>query len=134
MSKKPEETNLSRREFLRIATVSTVALTSGCLHHVNRHPSTTKKRLNIIFLLTDDQRSGTLSTSGHPIIKTPNLDRLASNGVRFTNAFVTDPTCMPSRVTFLTGLYERVHGVGFSSEHVLCSYPRTMVVYLSCFT
>lgn len=109
---------MSRREFLRIATFSTAVLTSGCLQHSNRHPST-KKRLNVIFLLTDDQRARTLSTSGHPVIKTPNLDRLASDGVRFSDAFVTDPTCMPSRVTFLTGLYERLHGVGFSSEHVL---------------
>ena len=109
---------MSRREFLRIATLSTAALTSGCMRQINRY-SSKKKRLNIIFLLTDDQRARTLSVSDHPVIKTPNLDQLASNGVRFSNAFVTDPTCMPSRVTFLTGLYERVHGVGFSSEHVL---------------
>ena len=113
-----KKTNLSRRQFLRIATLGTVAITSGCVQQANRR-SPTKKRLNIIFLLTDDQRARTLSVSGHPIIKTPNLDRLASNGIRFTNAFVTDPTCMPSRVTFLTGLYERVHEVGFSSEHDL---------------
>jgi arylsulfatase A-like enzyme len=113
-----KETNLSRREFLRIAALSTVALSTGCVQQVNRH-SSSKKRLNIIFLLTDDQRARTLSISDHPIINTPSLDRLASNGVRFTNAFVADPTCMPSRVTFLTGLYERVHGVGFSSEHDL---------------
>ena len=118
MSNRPTETSLSRREFLRIATLSTAALTSGCMRQINRY-SSKKKRLNIIFLLTDDQRARTLSVSDHPVIKTPNLDQLASNGVRFSNAFVTDPTCMPSRVTFLTGLYERVHGVGFSSEHVL---------------
>ena len=109
---------MSRREFIRAATLGAVALTSSCLQQAKRL-SSSKKRLNIIFLLTDDQRAKTLSSSDHPIIKTPNLDGLAFNGVRFTNAFVTDPTCMPSRVTFLTGLYERVHGVGFSSEHVL---------------
>lgn len=113
-----KDKSLSRRQFLKIATLSTATLTSSCVEQVNRH-SSTQKRLNIIFLLTDDQRAQTLSVSGHPIINTPNLDQLASSGVRFTDAFVTDPTCMPSRVTFLTGLYERVHGVGFSSEHVL---------------
>lgn len=113
-----KERHFSRREFLWIASLGAVAMKSGCLQQVNRH-FPTKKRLNIIFLLTDDQRARTFSVSDHPVIKTPNLDWLALNGVRFTNAFVTDPTCMPSRVTFLTGLYERVHGVGFSSEHVL---------------
>jgi arylsulfatase A-like enzyme len=76
-------------------------------------------RPNILFLLTDDQRDGTLSIEGHPVIKTPNLDRLATDGVRFSNAYISNPICMPSRVSFLSGVYERVHGVGFSSRHEL---------------
>ncbi len=73
-------------------------------------------RPNILFLLSDDQRAGTLSIDGHPVIKTPNLDQLAEDGMRFTNAFISNPICMPSRVSFLSGLYERVHGVGCSSR------------------
>jgi arylsulfatase A-like enzyme len=86
-------------------------------------------RPNIIFLLTDDQRAGTFSVDGHPIIQTPNIDRLAAGGIRFTNAFVVEPTCMPSRASYFTGMYERVHGIGFTSEHTLSeqqwadSYP-----------
>lgn len=60
-----------------------------------------------------------MSCRNHPVIKTPNLDKLASKGVLFTRAYVTDPTCMPSRVTYLTGQYERVHGIGFSSANQL---------------
>lgn len=75
-----------------------------------------RKPPNILFLLTDDQRADTLSISGHPVVKTPNLDTLAAQGIRFTQAFSCNPICMPSRISFLSGLYERVHGVGFSSE------------------
>ena len=74
---------------------------------------------NILFLLTDDQRADTLGSMGHPIIRTPNLDRLADTGVLFTRAFVTDPTCKPSRAAYFTGQYERVHRVGFSSRHAM---------------
>jgi arylsulfatase A-like enzyme len=73
-------------------------------------------RPNILFLLTDDQRAGTLGVDGHPVIKTPSLDRLAAEGIRFTNAFISNPICMPSRLSFLSGQYERVHGIGFSSR------------------
>lgn len=89
----------------------------------------TDSRPNIIFLLTDDQRAGTFSISGHPIIRTPHIDALVSKGIRFTNAYVVEPTCMPSRASFFTGMYERVHGIGFSSTGTLSeeqwaqSYP-----------
>jgi len=79
-------------------------------------PSRCGTRPNIIFLLTDDQRLGTLSISGHPVIKTPNIDRLASHGVRFTNAFVNNPICLPSRAAYFSSVYERVNGLGFSSR------------------
>lgn len=77
------------------------------------------QRPNIIFLLTDDQRDNTLGIMGHPWVKTPNLDRLVANGVRFTNAYIAEPTCSPSRVAFFTGMHERVNGVGFSSSYKL---------------
>ena len=74
---------------------------------------------NIIFLLTDDQRADALGIAGNPVVTTPNLDRLAMDGVRFTEAHVVAPVCMPSRTSFLNGQYERVHQIGFSSPNVL---------------
>ena len=59
---------------------------------------------NILFFFADDQRNDTLSCAGHPIIETPTIDRLAENGVRFENMFVTRSTCWASRTTILTGL------------------------------
>jgi len=76
-------------------------------------------RPNIIFLLTDDQRDNTLSAMGHPYVKTPNLDALMRDSVRFKNAYIATPVCSPSRVSFFTGMPERVHGVGFSSSYEL---------------
>lgn len=79
----------------------------------------TGKRPNIIFLLTDDQRDNSLGSMGHPFVETPNLDSLMKSSVRFTNTYTATPVCAPSRVSILTGLPERVHGVGFSSSYKL---------------
>ncbi len=55
------------------------------------------RRPNIVFILTDDQRFDAMSCAGHPWLKTPNMDRLAKEGVLFNNAFVTTSLCSPSR-------------------------------------
>jgi N-acetylglucosamine-6-sulfatase len=70
-----------------------------------------KKKPNIIFILTDDQRYDAMSCAGHPWLKTPNMDRLATEGVLFKNAFVTTSLCSPSRGSFLTGCYAHTHEV-----------------------
>ena len=69
------------------------------------------ERPNIIFILTDDQRWDAMGCAGHPWLKTPNMDRLAREGVMFRNAFVTTSLCSPSRASFLTGQYAHSHGV-----------------------
>jgi arylsulfatase A-like enzyme len=70
-----------------------------------------KEKMNVIFIITDAQRADHLGCAGNPILKTPNLDRLASEGVMFTNYYCTNPICMPNRATLLTGQYPNVHGV-----------------------
>lgn len=65
---------------------------------------------NIIFLLTDDQGYGDISAHGNPILKTPNLDRLHDEGVRFTD-FHVSPTCAPTRSALLTGRHEFKNGI-----------------------
>ncbi len=70
-----------------------------------------EKRPNIIFILSDDHRWDAMGNMGHPFIQTPSLDRLAKEGIRFNNAFVTTPLCSPSRASFLTGQYPHRHGV-----------------------
>ncbi len=68
-------------------------------------------RPNIVFIMTDDQRQDALSVYGNRILATPSIDRIATGGVRFTEAFVTNSLCAPSRASFLTGLYSHKHGV-----------------------
>ncbi len=88
-----------------------------------------QQRPNIIFLLTDDQRDNTFGAMGHPFVKTPNVDWLLSQSVRFKNTYVAEPVCSPSRTSIFTGMHERVHGVGFTSSYQLTeeqwsrSYP-----------
>jgi arylsulfatase A-like enzyme len=66
---------------------------------------------NILFILTDDQGYWTLGCGGNPDIKTPNLDRLAAEGMRFDNFFCASPVCSPARATLLTGQIPSKHGV-----------------------
>ena len=66
---------------------------------------------NLVFILTDNQGAWTLGCYGNPDIRTPNIDRLASEGVRFTRALSSNPVCSPTRATFLTGLIPSQHGV-----------------------
>jgi len=68
-------------------------------------------RPSVVFILTDDQRWDTLSCAGHPYLRTPHLDRLAQEGARFANMFVTASLCSPSRASYLSGLYPFAHGV-----------------------
>ncbi len=68
---------------------------------------------NILFILTDNQRSDLLGCAGNPIIRTPNIDSFAKRGVRFSNAFATTPSCAASRASYLTGMYERRHQFTF---------------------
>ncbi len=72
-------------------------------------PASCPARPNILFLFADDQRNHTLGCAGHPVVKTPHIDRLAAQGVRFENAFVTTSTCWASRACLFTGCYERRH-------------------------
>ncbi|MDA1066254.1 MAG: sulfatase [Verrucomicrobia bacterium] len=65
---------------------------------------------NILFFFADDQRHDTLGIAGHPIVKTPTIDRLANQGVRFTNMYVSHSICWVSRTSILCGLTARSFG------------------------
>ena len=66
---------------------------------------------NILFLMADQMRADLLGCAGNKVAKTPNLDKLASQGVRYKNAFSSTPTCTPARAAILTGLSPWYHGM-----------------------
>ena len=70
-----------------------------------------RKRPNIIFIMSDDHASHAISCYGSKINKTPNFDRIAKEGMRFTNSFCTNSICAPCRAVILTGKYSHINGV-----------------------
>jgi arylsulfatase A-like enzyme/dienelactone hydrolase len=88
------------------------------------------KKLNIIFILADDLGYGDLGCHGHPHIKTPNIDKLAQQGMRFTQFYTTSPVCTPSRVSFMTGKHPQrfnVHHADLPETHPRYPLPSTAV-------
>ncbi len=93
----------------------------------------TPTKPNFVFIIADDLRADALGCTGHPSMKTPHIDRLAREGARFTNFFVTSPLCSPSRASFLTGLYPHSHRVINNDKqgldvlsHRLMTFPRIL--------
>lgn len=71
----------------------------------------TQKQPNVLCFIADQHRHDHLGCAGNPVIQTPNLDRLARSGVRFSRCYVNDPICMASRATMWTGQTAHAHGV-----------------------
>ncbi|MGD9563298.1 MAG: sulfatase [Pyrinomonadaceae bacterium] len=69
------------------------------------------RRPNIVFIMSDDHAAQAISAYGRSLIRTPNIDRLAQEGIKFDNAFVTNSICTPSRAAMLTGKYAHINGV-----------------------
>ena len=99
----------------RVVCLAVVGLTSfvdGLLAANAQSPDlATATRPNIVVVLTDDQRFDANGYSGHPVVETPALDRLAAESTRFDNAFVTTAICTASRASILTGAWESIHKI-----------------------
>lgn len=112
--------SLNRRQFL--ATCGTAAALSAL-------PATAQERpMNFVVIVGDDHRADALGCAGHPFLQTPNLDRLAAEGVRFTQACVTTAICCTSRASIFTGMHPARHRVidfstPFRPEHLAATYP-----------
>src|SRR6187551_3337952 len=76
-----------------------------------RHPAADGKRPNILWITAEGVPLSVLSCYGSHLMKTPNIDRLANEGMRFTNSFCTNALCAPSRATLLTGKYSHMNGM-----------------------
>ncbi len=96
---------LDRRSFLKTAAASAVLpLLGSCAN-------TSRPFKNIVMIIGDDHSARVLGCYGNKIIRTPNLDKMAQRGVRFTNAYANAPVCSASRQSLLTGRYPHAAGV-----------------------
>ncbi len=110
---------IGRRTFLRLASGGAAAM--ACLPLAGAAWAQTpappaagappRRRPNVIFVLTDDQGWGDAAAWGHPYCRTPNLDRLTREGTRFSQFYVANPVCSPSRTAFMTGRYPARFGI-----------------------
>ncbi len=74
------------------------------------------KRPNVLFIYSDQHRYDCVGVNGHPLIRTPNMDRVAAEGVNCTNAFTPIPMCVPARCSLLSGQWPARHGVIFNFD------------------
>jgi N-acetylglucosamine-6-sulfatase len=91
----------------------------------------TREIPNLVVILVDDLRWDELGCTGHPFAATPNIDRIAREGILFGNAFCTTPLCSPVRASLLTGLYTHRHGIldninRSEQSHRLLTFPRVL--------
>jgi len=90
--------DVRRRDFLKFGVGTTLAVNL-------MRPSSANQRPNIVFVLADDLGWRDLGCYGSNFYETPNIDRLAQMGMRFTNAYAANPLCSPTRASILTGQY-----------------------------
>src|SRR3546814_20550745 len=83
-----------------------------------------QERPNIVLILADDIGTDDLGCYGNPFVQTPHIDRIAAEGLRFTNAYVTTSSCSPSRCSMLSGRYP--HNTGEAELHT----PHTAQIHI----
>jgi len=111
---------MNRRQFLSRTGRAAVGTLAAMVAGRAARGASAERPPNILFILCDDLGWGDLHCYGHPVIQTPNLDRLARQGTLFTQFYVNSPVCSPSRATFMTGRFParfRIHGHFAAPEH-----------------
>jgi len=103
---------IKRRQFLQTAAAGAVsALLSGNSAGADSSPAeSNSNKPNVLLIMTDQHRADLMTCAGRDLVPTPNIDLIASRGVRFTNAYCPYPVCVASRMALLTGLY--AHSTG----------------------
>lgn len=105
---------MNRRDFMRWTATGVLAAGMPQLgwagEPVPAIPTNSLKKPNILYIMTDQQHAGMLSCTGNKYVKTPALDRLAAEGMRFERAYCANPVCIPSRFSMLSGVMpSRIH-------------------------
>ena len=104
-----DKSRISRKQFLQLtSSVPAISALAPLEAQANRESS---RPANVLVIMTDQHRRNYMGAAGSDIVPTPNIDRLASRGVRFTNAICPYPVCAASRASLLTGLHAHTTGV-----------------------
>ena len=96
---------ITRRRFLQSSAVVAGAAALPRSAFAQQPPGEPRRKPNIVVILADDLGYGTLGAYGQQVLQTPNLDRMAGEGIRFTDAYSGAPICAPSRCSLLTGMH-----------------------------
>src|SRR5467141_5205040 len=99
----PDRRAITRRALLRNAAMGTLALASGAQ---NIFGQTASKPPNVVFILADDLGYADVSCYGRPDLKTPHIDRIAAQGVRFLQGYANSAVCSATRIALITGRYQ----------------------------
>jgi len=101
----------TRRDFLKAAALGASSLAVPAVVGLSaRGTQAPRRKPNLLFLWTDEQRADTMAAYGNRIIRTPNLDKLAAESIVFERAYVTQPVCTPNRSAVMTGLWPHASG------------------------
>ncbi len=122
----------NRRDFLKALGAGAAALSvPGCMDNKNESE---REKPNILFIMANDHASQAISSYGGLLsshFKTPNFDRIADEGIRFSNCFCTNSICAPSRATILTGKYSHLNGVydnSFRFDGSQATFPKLLQI------
>lgn len=119
------EATMRRRDFLAGSALLTASLATRAWA---RAPSASPRRLpNLLFILTDQQHAGMMSCAGNRWLSTPNMDRLAREGMRFEQAVCSNPVCIPSRLSLQTGRMPSAIGLGANQDSPGVRVPQEMI-------
>jgi arylsulfatase A-like enzyme len=92
------------------------AFCAACQHALSASKSSDRALPNVILCMTDDQGWGDTGYNGHPHLRTPNLDRMAREGVRFNRFYAAAPVCSPTRGSCLTGRHPSRYGIATANS------------------
>ncbi len=122
MSTPESSPHSTRRQFLA-SSAGAISLASA----LQAAPPANGKRPNLLLILGEGQRADAMSIAGNTLLKTPNHDRIGREGIRFTNAFVTNALCAPARAVTLTGMNS--HATGALGNHVREPLPSSIPLF-----
>ncbi len=102
---------MNRRNFVRIGVAGALPSAATQIGEAKQKSQPKRSRPNILMIVADQLRADCVGAYGSRVVKTPNIDRIAAEGVMFTNAYTSVPSCTPARSALLTGLAPWHHGM-----------------------